>query len=88
MPERIIVVCRELTKKFEEVLRGKAEELISKIGERELKGEIVVIISPLKWIEKEIEEIVLKHESSQRWLEGKAPKKIIIVPNKIINVVV
>ncbi|HBX50556.1 MAG: leucine--tRNA ligase [Bacteroidetes bacterium RIFOXYA12_FULL_35_11] len=37
---------------------------------------------------KEIEEIVLKHESSQRWLEGKAPKKIIIVPNKIINVVV
>ncbi len=56
MPERIIVVCRELTKKFEEVLRGKAEELISKIGDRELKGEIVVIISPLKWIEKKIED--------------------------------
>lgn len=55
MPERIIVICRELTKKFEEVLRGKPEELISKIGERELKGEIVVVISPLKWIEKEIE---------------------------------
>ncbi|MDP3149659.1 MAG: 16S rRNA (cytidine(1402)-2'-O)-methyltransferase [Ignavibacteria bacterium] len=56
MPERIIVICRELTKKFEEVLRGKAEELISKIGERELKGEIVVVISPLNWIEKEVEE--------------------------------
>lgn len=56
MPERIIVVCRELTKKFEEVLRGKAETLISQIGDRDLKGEIVVIISPLKWIEKQIEE--------------------------------
>ncbi len=56
MPERIVVICRELTKKFEEVLRGKAEELISKVGDRELKGEIVVIISPLKWIEKDVEE--------------------------------
>ncbi|MFA6979377.1 MAG: 16S rRNA (cytidine(1402)-2'-O)-methyltransferase [Ignavibacteriaceae bacterium] len=56
MPERVIVICRELTKKFEEVLRGKAEELISKIGDRELKGEIVVVISPLKWIEKESED--------------------------------
>ena len=54
MPERIIVICRELTKMFEEVLRGKAEELISRIGEKELKGEIVVVISPLNWIEKEI----------------------------------
>ncbi len=56
MPERTIVVCRELTKKFEEVLRGKAEELISTIGEKELKGEIVVVISPLNWIEKNVEE--------------------------------
>jgi len=56
MPDRIIVICRELTKMFEEVLRGKAEELISRIGDKELKGEIVVVISPLKWIEKETEE--------------------------------
>jgi len=56
MPERIVVICRELTKKFEEVLRGNAEELISKIGDKELKGEIVVVISPLNWIEKEVEE--------------------------------
>lgn len=55
MPERTIVVCRELTKKFEEVLRGKAEALISTIGDKELKGEIVVVISPLNWIEKDLE---------------------------------
>jgi leucyl-tRNA synthetase len=31
---------------------------------------------------------VLKNEVVQKWLEGKTPKKIIIVPKKIVNVVV
>ena len=35
-----------------------------------------------------IEELVLQHEQSQKWLEGKAPKKVIVVPGKIVNVVV
>ncbi len=37
---------------------------------------------------KEIEEIVLKEEASQKWIEGKTIKKIIIVPKKIINIVI
>ncbi len=37
---------------------------------------------------KEIEEIVLTHELSKKWLQGKTPKKIIVVPGRIINVVV
>ncbi|MCW3786527.1 leucine--tRNA ligase [Plebeiibacterium sediminum] len=36
----------------------------------------------------EIEEAVRNHQSSQKWLEGKTVRKIIIVPKKIINVVV
>ncbi|TXK25017.1 leucine--tRNA ligase [Pontibacter qinzhouensis] len=35
-----------------------------------------------------MEKAVLADEQVQKFLEGKAPKKIIIVPNKIINVVV
>ncbi|SHF81035.1 leucine--tRNA ligase [Dysgonomonas macrotermitis] len=35
----------------------------------------------------EIEKTVLAHESSQKWLEGKTPKKVIIVPKKIVNIV-
>jgi len=31
---------------------------------------------------------VLNHENAQKWLEGKAPKKVIFVPNKIINIVI
>ena len=37
---------------------------------------------------KEIETVVLNDERSQKWLEGKAPKKVIIVPKKIVNIVV
>ena len=37
---------------------------------------------------KTIEATVLANENTQKWLEGKAPKKIIIVPKKIVNVVI
>lgn len=36
---------------------------------------------------KEVEDIVLKHELAQKWVEGKTPKKVIFVPKKMINVV-
>ncbi|HOM62332.1 MAG TPA: leucine--tRNA ligase [Dysgonamonadaceae bacterium] len=37
---------------------------------------------------EQIEVAVLAHPNSQKWLEGKSPKKIIVVPKKIVNVVV
>ena len=36
----------------------------------------------------EVEQIVLANETVQKWLEGKPPKKIIYVKNKMVNVVV
>jgi len=42
--DRRAAVCRELTKKFEEVLRGTLDELAAICAERTLKGEIVVVI--------------------------------------------
>ncbi len=38
--------------------------------------------------QKQVEELVLQNEVVQKWLEGKAPKKIIYVKNKMINVVI
>lgn len=40
---RATVICRELTKKFEEVMRGTAAELAERIPEEGLRGEIVVL---------------------------------------------
>ena len=36
----------------------------------------------------EIEKTVLAHPDAQKWLEGKTPKKVIIVPKKIVNIVI
>ncbi|MEG1586459.1 MAG: class I tRNA ligase family protein, partial [Bacteroidales bacterium] len=36
---------------------------------------------------EEVEKTVLEHENSAKWLEGKTPKKVIVVPNKIVNIV-
>lgn len=41
---RQAVVCRELTKRFEEVLRGTLEQLAATIADRDIKGEVVVLV--------------------------------------------
>ncbi|OCX61213.1 16S rRNA (cytidine(1402)-2'-O)-methyltransferase [Thioclava sp. SK-1] len=42
--DRRAVVCRELTKKFEEVLRGPLHDLAQALEDRTIKGEIVVLV--------------------------------------------
>jgi 16S rRNA (cytidine1402-2'-O)-methyltransferase len=44
-PAREVAVCRELTKVHEEVVRGTATELAERYGEREPKGEIVLVVA-------------------------------------------
>jgi len=44
-PDRQVVLARELTKKFEEFLRGIPPELLELVKKRTLKGEFVVMIS-------------------------------------------
>jgi len=46
-PERRVVMARELTKKFEEFLRGTPAQLLEVVRKRALKGEFVVMIGPL-----------------------------------------
>ena len=46
-PERQVVLARELTKKFEEFLRGKSGELLERIKARAVKGEFVVMVGNL-----------------------------------------
>lgn len=45
-PNRAITICRELTKKFEEVLRGTVAELAATIPADGLRGEVVVVMGP------------------------------------------
>ncbi|WMJ73306.1 leucine--tRNA ligase [Cytophagaceae bacterium ABcell3] len=43
---------------------------------------------PADMSKDQIEQEVLKAEQIQKWLEGKQPKKVIVVPNKIVNLVI
>jgi 16S rRNA (cytidine1402-2'-O)-methyltransferase len=45
LPEREVAVCRELTKKFEEVVRGTAVEVSARFAEPP-KGEITLVLGP------------------------------------------
>lgn len=51
-------------------------------GKMRLKIELPTAFGP-----KEVEEAVLANADAQKWLEGKAPKKVIVVPGKIVNIV-
>ena len=37
---------------------------------------------------EEVEKLALSHENASKWIEGKTIRKIIVVPNKIVNIVV
>lgn len=45
MGDRPVAVCRELTKHFEEVIRGRVGAVIAGLQDKKIKGEIVIVIS-------------------------------------------
>ena len=47
-PERQLVIAREMTKKFEEFIRGTVQEIKNVFNERSPKGEFVLIISGVR----------------------------------------
>lgn len=49
MPNRFVVVHRELTKMFEESWRGLPNEILDELPTKTIKGEFVVVLSPLNW---------------------------------------
>jgi len=51
MPNRVVAIGRELTKKFEELWRGYPSDILDSLSEHKLKGEFVIIIAPKSWKE-------------------------------------
>ncbi|MBS3791749.1 16S rRNA (cytidine(1402)-2'-O)-methyltransferase [Candidatus Bipolaricaulota bacterium] len=44
LSERSITLCRELTKEFEQTIKGTPAEVLESLGEDELKGEFTIVI--------------------------------------------
>jgi len=46
------------------------------------------LLLPVNMSREDMEKAVVEHDAASKWLQGKQPKKIIVVPGRIINVVV
>ena len=54
----------------------------------QINGKVRVTIPfALEMATTDVEKAVLENETVQKWLEGKTPKKVIVVPKRIVNVV-
>lgn len=80
--ERHLVIGREITKKFEEFLRGTAQQILNHQGEKKFKGEIVLMFSgnqspqTADWEAMSIEEHVAKIQNQSNIPLNEAIKKV------------
>lgn len=44
--EREVAVARELTKIYEEFMRGSLSQVLAQVGERAIRGEVVILVAP------------------------------------------
>ncbi len=65
------------------LVEDEFEYPISVNGKMKFKMPLSTQLSP-----KEVEDLVINDPKMQQLLEGKAPKKIIVVPNRIVNIVI
>ena len=56
--DRQVAVVRELTKKFEQVLRGKVSDVLGRIKGKSLKGEFVLVVAGASYVDREPVRIV------------------------------
>lgn len=80
---REVVICRELTKLYEEYLRGTAEEVIDYLSEHALKGECCLLVSGATDVEEEeVFEGTLKEQVEALTLDGTSSKEAIKIVAK------
>jgi 16S rRNA (cytidine1402-2'-O)-methyltransferase len=68
--DRQLVLARELTKLHEEFWRGKIEDAIAHVGEREPQGEYTLVVAGLPPVKPQLSEAELKAELQQIMAQG------------------
>jgi 16S rRNA (cytidine1402-2'-O)-methyltransferase len=73
-PGRRAAVCRELTKRFEEVVRGSLEELAARFAGAAPRGEITLVLGP--WdVRREVEEDAAARAAVSELVEAGASRR-------------
>ncbi len=73
--DRSMALCRELTKRHEEIIRGTISEIIPLC--ETLKGEMVLVVEGAKEIEEQDEDVDIIAEIEKRLSQGASPKDAI-----------
>jgi 16S rRNA (cytidine1402-2'-O)-methyltransferase len=71
-PERPVAVCRELTKRFEQVVRGTAAEVAARFSEP-TKGEVTIVLAPGSSMEDDVDAAV---QAVRRLVDAGAPRRV------------
>ena len=63
--ERKVCICREISKKFEQHIRGTLKDMAEEYADKEFKGEIVVILSAVEKAEKPLRATTNKYKNAE-----------------------
>jgi 16S rRNA (cytidine1402-2'-O)-methyltransferase len=72
--ERASVVARELTKQFEELIRGTVGELAARFSEESPRGEVVVLVAG--GVEVTVDEVTLKKRAAELRAAGTSAREV------------
>ena len=76
MPDRLVVVAREVSKVFEDFVRGAAAELAARAGDLVARGEVTLFIAPSTGAAPAMSEDALRAEVARRRASGLHLKEI------------
>ena len=90
--DRKVVIARELTKMYEEIIRGKLSQVLSEIDSKEIKGEITLIVQGgIKKKENDsiyflIKECIIEEYLNKLKNQGYSNKEIIKIAQEKLNI--
>jgi len=90
--DRKVVIARELTKMYEEIIRGKLSQVLSEIDSKEIKGEITLIVQGgIKKKENDSIDFLIKECIIEEYLnklknQGYSNKDIIKIAQEKLNI--
>ena len=79
LPDGLKCSCN--SEEFKRLIEQYKEEIV-------FGKDVGVMIKRIKVSKEDIEKEVMAHEKTNHYLEGKDPKKVIVVPKRIVNIVV
>lgn len=73
-PDRIAVVCREITKVYEESIRGTVSELVDKC--ESVRGEVTIVVGPSESLSEDLDDEAVDLEIARQMEQGVSARDI------------